>query len=96
MGYDIICKSLFVLSRKELSHLHLLNNPLLPTDLKCSNDMFTEYLKKFFFIWLYHILWYARSSFLVRDRTWAPCIGSSESSHWVTREIPLSTFMFGS
>lgn len=33
---------------RELSHLHLLNNPLLPTDLKCSNDMFTEYFKNFF------------------------------------------------
>lgn len=33
---------------RELSHLHLLNNPLLPTDLKCNNNMFTEYLKIFF------------------------------------------------
>ena len=97
MGYDVICKSLFVLSRKRASlHLHLLNNPLLPTDLKCNNNMFTEYLKIFFIYLAVHILWYAGSSFLMRDWTWAPCIGSSESSHWIIREVPLSTFIFGS
>ena len=68
MGYDVICKSLFVLSRKRASlHLHLLNNPLLPTDLKCNNNMFTEYLKIFFIYLAVHILWYAGSSFLMRD-----------------------------
>lgn len=51
---------------RELAHLHLLNNPLLPTDLKC-NNMFTEYLKFFFIYLAVYILWYVGSSFLMRD-----------------------------
>lgn len=34
--------------------------------------------------WLQHV----RSSYLAKDRTWAPCIRSVESYHWTTREVP--------
>ena len=35
---------------------------------------------------------HVRSSCLTRDGTRAPCIGSTESYHWTTREVPCSPF----
>ena len=43
----------------------------------------------FFSFWLCRILGHARYSSLTRDVTQAPCIGSVESSHRTTREVPL-------
>ena len=28
------------------------------------------------------------SSFLTRDQTWAPALGSQSLSHWTTKEVP--------
>ena len=40
-------------------------------------------------------LWLVGSSSLIRDRTWAPCIGSAESYLLLTREVPRLHFKLG-
>ena len=42
-------------------------------------------------LWNLH-LWRVRSSSLTMVQTWAPCIGSSELSHWTTKEVPRTVF----
>ena len=32
-------------------------------------------------------LWHVGSRSLTRNQTWAPCNGSTESNHWITREV---------
>ena len=39
------------------------------------------------------ILLHVESSFLTRDQTWVPCIGSMGLSHWATREVPFNLIL---
>ena len=62
---------------------------------KCSTGWYFFKAFKKIFIWLcwglscrISQLWHVGSSSLIRDWTWAPCIGVQNLSHWTNREVP--------